>query len=237
MSEQGSRRGYQESDEREFVHQIDILKKAAKDVSYLLEAGYPVKNATTFVGNHYLLSERQRLALARSVSRRDQVEARKKKELASSDLLGQVANIDGFNTVISLEIAFSGGTLLKCMDGTIRDLAGLRGSYRLIDKTDPAVWTIREVLESCGAAGAVFYLDAPVSNSGRLKQKIQEVFSGSSLSLDVQVINDVDRVLMRSDCVVTSDAVILDHCSGWFNLVKAGIKMKLGKYPFVQCCS
>lgn len=42
--------------------------------------------------------------------------------------------IDCFNTVISLEIAFSDSTLLLCMDGTIRDLAGLRGTYRLIDK-------------------------------------------------------------------------------------------------------
>ena len=33
------------------------------------------------------------------------------------------------------------------MDGTIRDLAGLRGTYKLIDKTDRAINLIGEYLQ------------------------------------------------------------------------------------------
>lgn len=56
------------------------------------------------------------------------------------------------------------------MDGTIRDLAGLRGNYRIIDKTEVAVRSILEMLDALKIEKATIYLDAPVSNSGRLKQ-------------------------------------------------------------------
>ena len=54
------------------------------------------------------------------------------------------------------------------MDGNIRDLAGLRGTYKLIDKTDRAIDLIGQELEKLKVSKAVFYLDKPVSNSGRL---------------------------------------------------------------------
>ena len=119
-----------------------------------------MKMASTFVGNHYLLSERQRLALVRSISPKESVENRRSKEI-KEDLEGCVVNIDGFNTIITLEIAFSDSLLLKCMDGTIRDLAGLRGTYRLIDKTERAIVEIGRLLECKKVKKAVFYLDAP----------------------------------------------------------------------------
>lgn len=40
---------------------------------------------------------------------------------------------------ITLEAALSGSLLLAGMDGTIWDLAGLRGSYRIVDKTVKAI--------------------------------------------------------------------------------------------------
>ncbi len=234
MTESKSRRGYMPSDQKEFVQQISTLRKAAKDVRYLLEEGYPMKNATTFVGNHYLLSERQRLALARSLTTEGQAEKRRAKELQRSDLTGRTVSIDGFNTIISLEIAFSGSTLLCCMDGTVRDLAGLRGNYRIIDKTTLAIRAIRNELAAARVSGAVVYLDAPVSNSGRLKEKIAEEFEGSGIDLDIQVVCDVDRILMASSCVVTSDAVILDACESWYNLTVVAIEREIGSYPFVR---
>lgn len=43
-----------------------------------------------------------------------------------------------------------------------------------------------------------------------------EVFD---LPVLVEVIHDVDRVLEKKEGVVTSDAIILDRCPGWLNLV------------------
>ena len=76
------RRGYVPTDEKEFVQQLETLRSAGADLYYLLNRGYPMKAASTFVGNHFLLSERQRLALARAVSTREQIQDRKRKELA-----------------------------------------------------------------------------------------------------------------------------------------------------------
>lgn len=61
-----SRRGHAPEDEKQFTgRQLELLQKAADEVQFLLDRGYDVKPVTTFVGNHYMFSERQRLALAR----------------------------------------------------------------------------------------------------------------------------------------------------------------------------
>ena len=131
------RRGYVPKDAIEFGPKATKkLNAAAQDLVFLMERGYDTKSASTFVGNHHLLSERQRLALARIVSTSSAVQARKQKELlqAPDSLV-----LDGFNTIITLEVALSGSLLLEGMDGMLRDLAGLRGSYRIVDKTVQAV--------------------------------------------------------------------------------------------------
>ena len=227
------RRGYCPTDEEEFVSQIDKLRKAGSDICFLIDRGYPIRSASVFVGNHYLLSERQRLALVRSLSASAQIEARKAKEITAL-APGAEVWIDCFNTVITLEIAFSRSTLLLCMDGTVRDLAGLRGTYRLIDKTDDAAKAIRGILEQQQVGTAHFLLDAPVSNSGRLKEKLGKVFSDSSVSAEFEVINDVDRMLYNKENVITADAIILDKCHSWFNLVRPAIERYIGDYAFIK---
>ena len=169
-----SKRGFAPNDYKEFGKKsIDKLLDAGQDLHYLLNHKYNIKGASTFVGNHYLLSERQRLALVRGISSDESIEIRKEKEIKSISE-ERIMNIDGFNTIITLEVALSEALLIKSMDGTIRDLAALRGKYRLIDKTDSAIVYIGEMLEKNKIEKVIFYLDAPVSNSGRLKQKIIE---------------------------------------------------------------
>ena len=72
-----AKRGFVPSDEREFGDKtIPNLRQAADEVLFLLNHGYPVKGATRFVGDHYMFSERQRLALARIVSPEEQIASR-----------------------------------------------------------------------------------------------------------------------------------------------------------------
>ncbi|MDE7207418.1 MAG: DUF434 domain-containing protein, partial [Lachnospiraceae bacterium] len=163
------KRGYSPNDQKEFRGKsTDILLNAGRDLQYLLNRGYHIKGASTFVGNHYLLSERQRLALVRAVSSEESIKIRNDKQIKNIPP-ECVVHIDGFNTIITLEVALSDSLLLKCMDGTIRDLAALRGTYRLIDKTKTAIMLIGKILERNKVGKVIFYLDAPVSNSGRLK--------------------------------------------------------------------
>ena len=226
------KRGYMPSDDKEFIDQIEKLREAGEELFYLINRGYQIKPASTFVGNHHLLSERQRLALVRSISPKGSIEERVAKEV--HELKDSVVYIDTFNTVITLEIAFSGSTLLSCMDGTVRDLAGLRGTYRIIDKTDLTVEAIRKVLEAEGVKEAHFLIDAPISNSGRLSSKIEDMFAGSSVKTECEVIFDVDKSMYDKENVITSDAIILDNCRSWFNLTERAIEEEIGEYPFVR---
>ena len=147
---------------------------------------------------------------------------------------GSIVNIDGFNTIITLEVALSGSLLVKCMDGTVRDLAALRGTYRLIDKTAQAISLIGKTLEQYGIGKAVFYLDAPVSNSGRLKEQIQTVLAQAPYEVRTEVIHNVDTTLEKLGNVITSDAIILDKCGSWINLNSRIIEEYIGAYPYVD---
>ena len=55
-----------------------------------------------------------------------------------------------------------------------QSLARIRGTYRLIDKTYDAINLIGKALKELNVPMVNFYLDSPVSNSGKLKSKILE---------------------------------------------------------------
>ena len=82
-----ARRGYVPDDERNFsADGLATMRKASRHVEYLINEGYDLKQATTFVGNHFLLSERQRLAIMRSLATKEQLEIRESKRLELSKL-------------------------------------------------------------------------------------------------------------------------------------------------------
>jgi len=218
MEEKKVRRGYVDTDYKEFNEKSLIkLKEAQKDIHMLLNRGYQLKKVSTFVGNHYLLSERQRLSLVRSTCSKEELKLRKEKEIRNLEE-NQTVYIDGFNLIITLEVALSNSTLMKCMDGTIRDLAGLRGTYKLIDKTDRAINLIGEYLNKIKIKKAVFYLDSPVSNSGRLKLRILELLNKYEYDVDVELVNNADVVLEKLENVISSDSIIMEKCNGWINM-------------------
>lgn len=229
-----TRRGYVPTDEKEFKgDNLNKLYKASEDLVYLLNRGYKIKGASTFIGNHYLLSERQRLALIRGISKNDDIKTRKYKEV--NDFSGaKVIHIDGFNTIITIEVALSNSLIIKAMDETIRDLAGLRGTYSVIDKTEIVIKLIGDFLLEHKIEKTVFYLDKPVSNSGRLKMKILEIFKDTELQIEVENIDNVDSVLKSKENVVTSDAIILDNCISWINLNKYIIEKNIPNPNFID---
>lgn len=230
-----AKRGFVPSDKREFGDKaIPKLRQAAEEVLFLLNHGYPVKGATRFVGDHYMFSERQRLALARTVSPEEQISSRLEREVKNIE--GETIYIDGFNVIIGLEIAYSNSMLFSCMDGTVRDLAGLRGTYRLIPETDLAVKALLNTLEFLKVEKAIIYLDKPVSNSGRLRQKINEHADDYDVEVDVVIEDAVDYVLKQKPLIASGDAIILNECDKWFNFVKCVIAQNIGDYPYINLC-
>ena len=226
-----AKRGYVPEDERNFsAEAVEKMRTASRHISWLLDEGYELKQATVFVGNHFLLSERQRLAIMRSVASRQQILERKRKQVSIEALTGKEVWIDGFNTIITLEVLLSDSLLFVCMDEAVRDLAALRGTYRLIPETAEAVMMLFDVLQEARVSKVNILLDEPVSNSGRLKTLIAETAEGNyAFDLNIQICRDVDRTLYQKEYVITSDSVILDHCVSWVNLTAECMKRK-GKY-------
>lgn len=216
-----AKRGFVPEDVKNFSPQaLEIMRTASRHICYLANEGYDLKQATTFVGNHYLLSERQRLAIMRSVATQVQIENRQKKQVPMTALSGREVWIDGFNTIITLEVLLSDSILFSCMDGTIRDLAALRGTYRLIPETEKAILMLFELLQEAEVSRVNILLDQPVSNSGRLKTCMAEIGEEYPIALDIQILREVDRDLYDKELVITSDSIILDHCISWVNLTR-----------------
>ncbi len=220
-----AKRGYVPEDERNFAPEaIHTMQTASRHVRYLIGEGYDLKQASTFVGNHFLLSERQRLAIMRSLATGEQLVVRRSRRVQMSDLEGKEVWIDGFNTIITLEVMLSEGILFECMDGTIRDLAALRGTYRLIPETSEAVLMLFQTLQKAKISKATILLDEPVSNSGRLKALTADTGEEFAFGQDIQILRDVDRFLYGRENVITSDSVILDHCASWVDLAAECMK-------------
>ena len=92
------RRGYVPKDSIEFgAKAAEKLNAAAQELVFLMDCGYDTKSASTFVGNHHLLSERQRMALARIVSTASAVQNRKRKELLQAP---DYLVLDGFKEAL-----------------------------------------------------------------------------------------------------------------------------------------
>ena len=234
-----AKRGFVPEDAKNFSPQaLEIMRTASRHVCYLINEGYDLKQSTTFVGNHYLLSERQRLAIMRSVATQAQIETRQKKQLSITELPGKEVWIDGFNTIITLEVLLSDSILFSCMDGTIRDLAALRGTYRLIPETEAAIHMLFDLLQEAEVSRVNILLDQPVSNSGRLKTCLAEIGEEYPFDLDIQILREVDRELYGKEHVITSDSIILDHCVSWVNLTPECLKCRhkeaLQVYPVNQ---
>lgn len=221
-----AKRGYVPKDDRYFSPKAqETLRTASKDICYLINNGYGLKQAATFVGDHFQLSERQRVALMRTVATEDQLAIRHDKEVPIEQIGGCDVWIDGFNTIITLEVMLSDSTLISCMDGAIRDLASLRGTYRIIPVTTDAVRLLLDVLRDAGVQTATILLDQPVSNSGRLKELLDSTGRAYPFDIDTRVLSGVDSLLYDKELVITSDSIVLDRCASWVNLSRRCIEL------------
>ena len=216
-----SRRGFDENDKRWFSNKELIkLKKAKEEVEWLIDRGYKFDSVVNFVSNRYQFSTRQRDSIKRCICSKKQKEIRENKKWPIEKIKDDVIYVDGFNLIITLEVALSKGTLIIGNDDNIRDLAGLRGTYKIIDKTEEALNLIGKFLDKNNCKTVIFYLDSPVSNSGKLKNKIMEVFKHFNIDVYIKLVNNPDIILEKLDRVVSSDAVVIDKCKGYFNIAR-----------------
>lgn len=229
MPDKRTHRGPHPADEKLFAPEaIDDLRFAVADFSLLLTKGYAAKSALKLVCDKFSLTERQRLAVMRSACSDRQLASRSEHRIEAKNLAGQSVAVDGYNVLITVEAAMSGGVIFVGRDGCFRDLASIHGTYRKVTETIPAVRLISEFLQELGTGKVLWLLDSPVSNSGRLKTLIGELAGKNNWNWEIQLLLSPDAELKKTDLVVaSSDSVVLDSCRSWVNLATEIITKKL----------
>jgi hypothetical protein len=186
-----------------------------------LDRGYAIRSSTELVGNRYSLAARQRLAVARCACSQESAAARRRRHIGVEALRERELWIDGLNVLTGLEVALSGGVILIGRDGCCRDVAGVHRHYRKVEETIPALlltgkWAAQGRVGLCR-----WYLDKPVSNSGRLLALLLDLAAQQGWNWEAELVYSPDAVLARTEEVITSsDSIILDRCHLWTNMLR-----------------
>ena len=194
---------------------------ATADLCWLLTRGYASTGAAKLVGDRFQLAARQRIAVVRAACSDSALAGRTARRLARDALRGRPLALDGYNVLTTVEAALAGGVILAARDGAYRDMASMHGSFRRVAETQPALDLIGRTAEGLGAAECHWYLDRPVSNSGRLRALMVDVATEAGWRWTVELVNSPDAVLRQTSlAVATADSAVLDRCAGWFNLAR-----------------
>ena len=222
MPDKRTHRGPHPEDAKLFAPPVwPSLRKAVADLSWLLSAGYADKSALKLVGDRYNLTQRQRMAVRRCACSDFALTRRRSHEVPRPDVADQTLLLDGYNVLTTIEAGLAGGVIIAGRDGCYRDLASMHGTFRKVTETVPAIELVGRVLADLGVKSCVWYLDRPVSNSGRLKAAILQIAGESQRDWQVELVNNPDAILAAGDAIAaTADSVILDQCRRWFNLAR-----------------
>jgi hypothetical protein len=204
----------------------------------LLDRGYASRSALELTGNRYALTSRQRMAVSRYACSVAEVEHRTRRCVEPGDLNGRELWLDGYNVLTILESALAGGIVLLCRDQCCRDIAGIHRRYRTVSETLPVLSMVGEAALAWDVKRCRWWLDKPISNSGRLKAAILEAAAGAGWPMDVELAFSPDHVLSHTEEIIaTSDGVVLDRCRRWVNLARLIIAQRIPQVRFLDLSS
>ncbi len=221
MPNKQKHRGHHSNDPNLFSEKwTPTLNTAVDDLAFLLTRGYSAQSSLKLVGDRYMLNKRQRKALWRAACSDQSYTHRVSHRVSSNDILNQKLAIDGYNQLITIESSLAGGMVFLCRDGCYRDIASIHGTYRRVEETLPALELIGESLDTLQPQHVHWFLDAPVSNSGRLKTIMHELAREKHFSWEIELVNNPDKSIieLKDHIVISADGWVLDHSNAWFNL-------------------
>ena len=196
MPDRRTHRGPHPEDARVFDAPAQLrLSAAAGDFRWLLSRGYPHDSALKLVGDRYDLLVRQRTAVSRCCCSETEAARRRSCQVAAQQLSGAALWLDGYNVLTTIEAALADGVILAACDGTYRDMASMHGSYRKVAETLPALELLGGAIAAYHVAQCRWFLDRPVSNSGRLKGIIETLAAERGWPWQVELVADPDAVL------------------------------------------
>jgi hypothetical protein len=189
----------------------DFLFEAAKDLRFLLSRGYNRATALKFVGDKYLLDKYNRHILFRGIYPPKVINENSNKIVPIKKLKNSDLAIDGFNLIITTEAILKGGPIILCDDGFIRDTSAIFERFRVSDSTFEALTLIFQLLSKYPPKEIHFFLDSPISKSGKLAIAINNYFKKYDLLGAALTSKNVDAELVKRNLVATSDHIIIER--------------------------
>lgn len=211
-----------------FAEGIVRLMEAAQDLRWLLSRGYPKEASLTLVGNRFELDKEMREVLKRAVLPPQVAQKRKQKALDPRSLKEEKVAVDGHNVLITLQTALKGGFVFFCDDGFLRDIAGVSRSFVFNGECERALDLVLETLAELKPKEVLFFLDAPLSKSRELANKINLLFGPYGIKGRSEVLSVPEKALCQFEGVIcTADGHLLDLVEKAFDLAGHIVKAKL----------
>ena len=187
---------------------------AAKDYLLLLEKKYPKKIILNLIGDHYKLSGLERSMLYRGITIRKEAGNLSDKLIGTEAIAGSHLHIDGYNSLITLGSYLNGNLVFVSNDTFVRDASEIHGKVFRTVLFNKAILLIFSFLTEFKPSSIQFYFDEPMSHSGELCAKINELITHYQLSGHAATYKSPDYQLKQIDSglVASSDSWIIARC-------------------------
>lgn len=187
--------------------------EALHDYCFLLERKYPQKAVLKIIGDRYALNGTERTLLFRGITNKQTALNRKAKFVEIPESYQYPMHIDGYNVLIIISSYLAGNLVFLGRDEVLRDTAEMHGKiYRdeLIERALQLFFTFIENKRI--QCPLYFYFDQPVSFSGILSQRVNELLILKRMEGSSQTCDSPDYVLrnQKEGIIATSDSSIID---------------------------
>ncbi|MCK4406743.1 MAG: DUF434 domain-containing protein, partial [Bacteroidales bacterium] len=203
------------------------FQTAVNDYLLLLDKKYPQKAILKLIGDRYALNGTERSMLYRGITTSKNAEKRAKKLISEKNIINQPIHIDGYNVLITIGSYLNGNLVFIGNDRYLRDASEIHGKIFRTELFERAVILILVYLEKLKVSEINFYLDQPVSFSGKLSQKINKIIKDYYLTGKAEVYNSPDYILknIEEGFVATTDSTIIDKAKlNIFDIARNTIK-------------
>ncbi len=213
----------------------DALISALHDYRYLLNRGYPRKATLNLVGNKYQLTRSERSILYRGTSEAKSACQRFGK-LAGKPLKGSLY-IDVYNILFVIGNYLQGRPVFISDDGLLRDAGELRGRFSNKKLLSRSLELLKNFMTENSSLNYLLFIDAPVSNSGKLGAELRSFMSLQNIAGSSNVCYSPDKQIIGQaepgDFIATGDSVIIDLTQAQvFDLSLFLLRKEFGLIPF-----
>jgi len=189
------------------------FRSAINDYQYLLNRNYPQKSILKIVGDKYRLSGQERSVLYRGICTDQQSNYRMHKIFTKPETDHLSLHIDTYNVLLIIGSYLNGRLVFLSNDGFLRDASELHGRKFRKDIMQKAEEVMFDYLQTLSIREINFYIDEPISFSGKLAMHLQERMKLLKLEGEAKTIKSPDYLLknITTGVIATADSVIIDQ--------------------------